>query len=153
MQASNTPPDGDFVRYVELLSLARQNALLLSNRSLPDITAQGHDSAKKNHGEAVQPVSATKLENTFSMPSLLKPLRWLVLLWVATQVLSKWLPGAGFLFLPLLLAGAAWWFFKSKGGALHALVERLKDHAESVRQQNQAPMPGSVSAKPPKHYK
>lgn len=143
--ASDTPKDGDFVRYVDQLGLARQQqaASKLSQTAQVAIPKALQPTIKATR-DPVSTLPAAPTSDGFSVSSLLKPLRWLVLLWVVTQVLSQWLPGAGLLFFPVLLAGAAWWFFRFKDGAVDQIVARLKEYADTARQQSQNGLPSAI---------
>ena len=147
------PPDGDFVRYVEQLSLANERKPHLSSKALRDASGTSHGSEAIKSKDTALPLLSAALANSFSISSLVKPLRWLVFICIATQLLSNWLPGAGFLFIPLFLAWAVWWFFKFKDGAIQELVARLKAAAEFAAQQSQADKSGSVKSATKKYPK
>lgn len=143
--ASDTPKDGDFVRYIEQLARARQQqaASKLDPTAQVAIPKASQPSVKATR-DPVSTLPAAPTAGDFSVSSLVKPLRWLVLLWVVTQVLSQWLPGAGLLFVPVLLAGAAWWFFRFKDGAVNQIVARLKEYADAARQRSQPGLPPAI---------
>ena len=133
--ALNTPPDGDFFRYLEQLGFARHQ-----------VSTKWSQIAQVANPKASQLTVKAPAVETFSVSSLAKPLRWLGLLWVVTQVLSQWLPGAGLLFFPVLLAGVAWWFFRFKNGAVNQIVSLVKDYANAARQQSQNDLPSSIQS-------
>ncbi|MEO8390421.1 hypothetical protein [Polaromonas sp.] len=67
--------------------------------------------------------------------SLLTHIKWVVGLWIATQALAGLVPGAGFLFLPALLAYAAWVIFKVNRNSSGALVRRLRELARQAAEE------------------
>ena len=123
MQPSNTPPDGDFVRYVERLTAAQ---------------AAARDGAAAGALVAIPGLPSVKA----GLPSLahipfLRHVKWAVGLWIATQILARFVPGAGFLFIPLLAVYAAWVIYRLKsqppGAFIQELAARAKRAAEEAR--------------------
>ena len=123
MQPSNTPPDGDFVRYVERLTAAQAVAR--------DTPAAGAPT-----GVVVSPAVKAGLQSVTSIP-FLQHVKWAVGLWVGTQILARFVPGAGFLFIPLLAVYAAWVIYSLKsqppGAFLQKLAARARRAAEEAR--------------------
>lgn len=68
---------------------------------------------------------------------LLTHIKWVVGLWIATQALARLVPGAGFLFLPALLAYAAWVIFKVNRSSSGALLQRLRELARQAAEEAQ----------------
>jgi len=68
----------------------------------------------------------------FAGISLLTHLKWVFVAWIGTQVLARVLPAAGFLFIPFLLAYAAWVVFRVNAPALGTLAKRFIDLADTV---------------------
>jgi hypothetical protein len=141
---SDTPPDGDFASYVERLTGANAAAGAREDLFKPQ--------ASKDVASSIQPPSrfaassGTPSVKAVAAPlagiSLLTHIKWVVGLWIATQALARLVPGAGFLFLPALLAYAAWAIFKVNRNSSGALVQRLRElareAAEEVQKNQQA---------------
>ena len=123
MPPSNTPPDGDFVRYLERLTAAQAVARDTPAAGVP-VAIPGLTSAKAG------------LESVANIP-FMRHVKWAVGLWVATQILARFVPGAGFLFIPLLAAYAAWVIYRLRsqppGTFLQELAARARRAAEEAR--------------------
>ena len=123
---SNTPSDGDFVRYVERLT-ASNAAVALGKR----------DNMLESRKKTMPPelhvvprpagVPALVLTQPFRGFVFWSHVKWLVALWVATQLLANFVPWAGFLFLPAVLVYAAWVIFKAKRHSSRGLVHRVRE--------------------------
>jgi hypothetical protein len=68
----------------------------------------------------------------FAGISFLTHLKWVFVAWIGTQMLARLLPGAGFLFIPFLLAYAAWVVFRVGAPSLRASVKRFADVADTA---------------------
>ncbi|MBG6071212.1 MULTISPECIES: hypothetical protein [unclassified Polaromonas] len=111
MQPSNTPPDGDFVRYIDRLTAAQAVA-----RSRP---VAGAPVAVPGLPPVVQGLkSGTRIP-------FMRHVRWAFVLWVATQILGRFVPGAGFLFIPMLAAYAAWLIYRLRSQPPGTFVNKM----------------------------
>ncbi|HYW55656.1 MAG TPA: hypothetical protein VE934_01735 [Polaromonas sp.] len=111
-----------------------------------DLRVQG---AKAKTGATRSPQPAIPVEAarapsraiSFAGIPFLTHLKWLVVGWVAVQVLASFVPWADFLFVPLLLAYVAWIILKVNRNGSGALAERarqlLAHAAEEVRKAQQ----------------
>ena len=111
MQPSNTPPDGDFVRYLERLTAAQAVAREQPAAGAP-MAVPGLPSGKAGQ----QPVAHIPF---------LRHVKWAVGLWIATQILARFVPGAGFLFIPLLAVYAAWVIYSLRARPPGAFIQKL----------------------------
>ena len=138
-QPSDTPSNGDFVRYVERLT-ASNAAVALGKRD--NMLEPGKKTMPPESLVVPRPTGAPApvLTQPFRGFVFWSHVKWLVALWIGTQLLTNFVPWAGFLFLPALLAYAAWVIFKAKrhssGGAVRRareLVARAAHAAQEAR--------------------
>ena len=131
MIPSNTPPDGDFVRYVERLTSTKVDPLVRQFMLTPAAGDGATPIDVTNPAASNAPADKAILESLSETP-FLTHVKWVVGAWIATQFLARLIPGLGFLFIPALLAYAGWVLFKvnrDTSGALFQRVQQLTDAA------------------------
>lgn len=133
---SNTPPDGDFVSYVERLTKANAPA---SHEDQP--RPQEKISFRTPSPASPATPAAKPATIAGSGAAFIAHIKWVVILWIATQVLSEVVPGAGFLFLPALLVYGAWAIFQANRHSSGALVQRLRELARQMAEEAQKNQP------------
>ena len=119
-QPSNTPPDGDFARYIEQLA---GSSPVVAHKDM------------REPREALQPVaqaSGKTAMTPFAGIAFTRHLRWLVGVWIATQVLTRFLPHAAYLFVPVLMGYAGWLIFKINQNLGGTLANRFRELADKV---------------------
>lgn len=134
---SDTPPDGDFASYVERLTGANAAAGaredLLRPQAPKDVSSSSQPPSRFSASSGTPSAKATAAPAA-GMP-ILTHIKWVVGVWIATQALARLMPGAGFLFLPALLAYAAWVIFKVNRNSSGALVQRLRELAREAAEE------------------
>ena len=139
---SNTPPDGDFVRYVERLTNANAHASAAARDER--VRPQEKTSLRMPSQASIATPSSKPpptSASTVAVGAFFSHVKWVVVLWIATQALSAVVPGAGFLFLPALLVYGAWAIFQANRQSSGALVQRLRELARQAAEEAQKNQP------------
>jgi hypothetical protein len=136
---SDTPPDGDFASYVERLTGDNASAGaredLLKHQASKDVSPLSQSPSRFSASSGTPAVKATAAP--LAGMSILTHIKWVVGLWIGTQALAAFVPGAGFLFLPALLAYAAWVIFTVNRDSSGALMQRLRELARQAAEEAQ----------------
>ena len=122
---SNTPPDGDFVRYIEQLA---GSSPLVAHEDM----RQPREALRSGvFPEAVSPSGQTA-PAPFAGIAFARHLRWLIAVWIATQLLTRFFSQAGFLIIPVLIGYVGWLIFKINQNLGGTLVNRFRELADKV---------------------
>ena len=120
---SNTPPNGDFAAYVERLTAPKAGVDMREDL----FGSKSGMSAPTSFAASSGVRSVKAVPKPFKQIPFLLHIRWLFFLAIALQVLASFIPGTGFLFIPVLALYIAWVFFtlkrKPPGGFLREIRE------------------------------
>lgn len=123
-----TPPDGDFARYLEQLGERSATTLTRGARDA-HVAATSRPSPRPVVKDEVTQMSIPKMARGLSVATLV---RWAVVVFVALQILVVFVPRANILTLPLIVSAVAfvlYRFKKASSGALLAGLRRMSDQA------------------------
>lgn len=135
MQPSNTPPDGDFVRYLEKLTAAQGVA-----RTPPAVAAP--------KAMPRSPSAAAAGLTSGAGISFARHAKWAIGLYVATQILGNFVPGAGFLFVPVLAAYVVWLVYRFRSQPPGAFVNKMTALARRAAEESRKAPPTFPRNKP-----
>ena len=122
---SNTPPDGDFVAYVERLTGPKAGVNMRE-----ELFGAKSGTSVPTPFAASSGVPSLKAElKPFNQIPFLKHVKWIFLLGIALQVLARFVPGTGFLFIPVLALYAAWVIFTLKRKPPGVFLKEIRELA------------------------
>ena len=154
MHASNTPPDGDFARYVEGLAGTKALPAVREDLFMPKDGGPVSASFAASSGQP----SANTAPPALRGMSFFTHVKWVVALWIATQAFAKMVPAASLLFIPALLVYAVWVILRvsrdAVGGAeapaANPMVVRLSEIARRAAEKAKTAQQFQ-SSQPPQH--
>jgi len=135
---SDTPPGGDFARYIEQLNAIAAAAALTREASPPSLNGRFRaagvaDEARAAPGKgAERPAMKAAASQPLSGASLWTIARWMVISWVGLQLASRWVPQLSWLVGPVGLVFLIWLVYRLQKAPRGALLQQLLQRTRQV---------------------
>ncbi|WP_372826872.1 hypothetical protein [Polaromonas sp.] len=136
--SSDTPPGGDFARYIEQLNAIAAAAALAREASPPSPNGRFHAAGVADEARAAsdkgaeRPAMKAAASQPLSGASLWTIARWMVIPWLGLQLASRWVPQLSWLVGPVGLAFLIWLVYRLQKAPRGALLQQLLQRTRQV---------------------